>query len=104
LIGQSDYPLGTLQKLDQQLGEMTGIAALRFTMQRICDTARMVLRDGLEAVRNSRRSHASLDIGDPEDDDRVSALLEATRQRGEGVQVPRSWKTECAEPCHVSLC
>ena len=53
LIGQSDYPLGTLQELDQQLGEMTGAAVLRFTMQRICNTARMVLRDGLEAVRNA---------------------------------------------------
>jgi len=53
LIGQSDYPLGTLQKLDQQLGEMTGTAVLRFTMQRVCNTARMVLRDGLEAVRSA---------------------------------------------------
>jgi MGT family glycosyltransferase len=53
LIGQSDYPLGTLQKLDQQLGEMTGTDVLRFTMERVCNTARMVLRDGLEAVRNA---------------------------------------------------
>jgi zeaxanthin glucosyltransferase len=64
LIGQSDYPLGTLQKLDQQLGEMTGTAALRFTMQRICDTARMVLRDGLEAVRNSRLDALLVDEAD----------------------------------------
>ena len=53
LIGQSDYPLGTLQKLDQQLGEMTGTEVLRFTMERVSNTARMVLRDGLEAVRNA---------------------------------------------------
>jgi MGT family glycosyltransferase len=53
LIGESDYPPGTLQKLDRQLGAMTGVAILRFTMQRVCDTARMVLRDGLEAVRNA---------------------------------------------------
>lgn len=53
LIGQSDYPLGTLQKLDQRLGEMTGVAVLRFTMERVSNTARMVLRDGLEAVRNA---------------------------------------------------
>ncbi len=53
LIGQSDYPLGTLQKLDQQLGGMTGNDILRFTMQRVCNTARMVLRDGLEAVRSA---------------------------------------------------
>ncbi len=53
LIGESDYPLGTLQELDRQLGEMTGVGVLRFTMKRICDTARMVLRDGLEAVRKA---------------------------------------------------
>ena len=57
-----------------------------------------------QAEINSRRSHARLDIGDSEDDDGVSALLEATRQRGEWVQVPRSRKTECAQPCHVFLC
>ncbi len=53
LIGQSDYPLGTLQKLDQQLGEMKGLGVLRFTMERVSNTARMVLRDGVEAVRNA---------------------------------------------------
>src|SRR5579863_1754241 len=53
LIGQSDYPLGTLQRLDQRLGEMTGVQILRFTMQRVSNTASMVLRDGLEAVRSA---------------------------------------------------
>ena len=53
LIGQSDYPPGTLEKLDHQLGEMTALQVLRFTMERISDTARMVLRDGPEAVRNA---------------------------------------------------
>ena len=32
LIGQSDYPPGTLQKLDQQLGKMTTMQVLRFTI------------------------------------------------------------------------
>jgi MGT family glycosyltransferase len=53
LIGQSDYPPGTLQQLDHQLGEMTALQVLRFTMERISNTARMVLRDGPEAVRNA---------------------------------------------------
>lgn len=52
LIGQSDYPLGTLPKLDHQLGEMTALQVLRFTMERISNTSRMVLRDGPEAVRS----------------------------------------------------
>ncbi len=64
LIGQRDYPLGTLQILDQQLGEMTGVAALRFTMQRVCDTARMVLRDGLEAVRSAHLDALLVDEAD----------------------------------------
>ncbi len=46
LIGEHDYPLGTLKKLDQRLGELQGLAALRFTVERIKDTARMILRDG----------------------------------------------------------
>jgi MGT family glycosyltransferase len=50
-IGQSDYPPGTLAKLDHQLGEMTALRVLRFTMERISNTSRMVLRDGPEAVR-----------------------------------------------------
>src|ERR1700735_3846526 len=50
LIGQGDYPPGTLEKLDKQLGEMTGFQAIRFTMERISNTARMVLRDGPAAV------------------------------------------------------
>lgn len=54
LIGQSDFPPGTLQKLDQKLGEMTTLRVLRFTMERISNSARMVLRDGPEAVRNAR--------------------------------------------------
>src|SRR5579863_9222186 len=53
LIGQSDYPPGTLHKLDHQLGEMTRWQVIRFTMERIGNTARMVLRDGPEAVRNA---------------------------------------------------
>ncbi len=52
-IGQSDYPLGTLEKLDHQLGEMTALQVLRFTMEREKNSARMVLRDGPEAVRNA---------------------------------------------------
>ncbi len=53
LIGQSDYPPGTLQRLDLQLGTMSTMQVLRFTMERISNTARMVLRDGPEAVRNA---------------------------------------------------
>jgi zeaxanthin glucosyltransferase len=63
-IGHSDYPPGTLQKLDQRLGEMTGIQAIRFTMERISNTARMVLRDGPEAVRNANVDALLVDEAD----------------------------------------
>ena len=51
LIGQSDYPPGTLQKLDDQLSQLHGLNSFKFTLKRIRDTANMVLRDGPEAAR-----------------------------------------------------
>jgi zeaxanthin glucosyltransferase len=49
-IGDLDYPPGSLQKLDQRLGEMKGLATFRFTVERVKNTARMILRDGPAAV------------------------------------------------------
>lgn len=53
LIGESDYPPGTLAKLDQRLGELNGLKAFSFTIDRIKNTARMVLRDGPDTVRRA---------------------------------------------------
>ncbi len=50
-IGAQDYPLGTLDRLDEQLSRLKGIAAFRFTLNRVRNSARMVLRDGPDAVR-----------------------------------------------------
>ena len=50
-IGVEDFPPGTLQKLDEHMARLTGLAALRFTLDRISNTARMVRRDGPDAVR-----------------------------------------------------
>lgn len=52
-IGEDDYPLGTLRKLDERLGELKGLATFRFTVERVKNTARMILRDGPGAVRRS---------------------------------------------------
>jgi zeaxanthin glucosyltransferase len=52
-IGAEDYPTGTLQRLDEQLARLTGLAAFRFTLARVRKSARMVLRDGPEAVRTA---------------------------------------------------
>jgi UDP:flavonoid glycosyltransferase YjiC (YdhE family) len=52
-IGAEDYPPGTLKKLDDRLGELKGLATFRFTVERVKNTARMILRDGPDAVRKS---------------------------------------------------
>ncbi|MCU1321220.1 MAG: glycosyltransferase, family [Acidobacteriaceae bacterium] len=52
-IGAEDYPPGTLRKLDEQLAELKGIAAFRFTLERIRNSTRMILRDGPQAVRTA---------------------------------------------------
>jgi UDP:flavonoid glycosyltransferase YjiC (YdhE family) len=53
-IGTQDYPPGTLQRLDQRLGELNGLATFRFTVERVKNTARMILRDGPEAVQEGK--------------------------------------------------
>jgi MGT family glycosyltransferase len=64
LIGESDYPLGTLEKLDQRLGELKGLATFRFTVERVRNTARMILRDGPEAVRREKVDAMLVDEAD----------------------------------------
>jgi zeaxanthin glucosyltransferase len=64
LIGESDYPQGTLQKLDQRLGKLKGLETFRFTVERVKDTARMILRDGPEAVRRAKVDAMLVDEAD----------------------------------------
>ena len=64
LIGAADYPLGTLPKLDRRLGELSGLRTFRFTVERVKDTARMILRDGPEAVRNANLDAMLIDEAD----------------------------------------
>ena len=45
-IGGGDYPLGTLARLDRVLAEKKGLETFRFTVDRVKNTALMVLRDG----------------------------------------------------------
>jgi zeaxanthin glucosyltransferase len=64
LIGTEDYPRGTLQKLDQRLGALKGLATFRFTVERVKNTARMILRDGPEAVRQANLDAMLIDEAD----------------------------------------
>jgi UDP:flavonoid glycosyltransferase YjiC (YdhE family) len=52
-IGAQDYPPGTLRRLDEHLGALKGLATFKFTVERVRNTARMILRDGPDAVRRS---------------------------------------------------
>lgn len=64
LIGQEDYPLGTLQKLDDRLGQLKGLETFRFTVERVKNTARMILRDGPQAVREEQVDALLVDEAD----------------------------------------
>ncbi len=50
-IGAQDCPRGRLKELDEQLAQLKGVAAFRFTLKRVRHSMRMTLRDGPEAVR-----------------------------------------------------
>jgi zeaxanthin glucosyltransferase len=53
-IGQSDFPAGTLEHLDRRLGSLSGIAAMRYTAERIRANSAMVLRDAPDAILRAR--------------------------------------------------
>jgi MGT family glycosyltransferase len=63
-IGQQDYPLGTLPQLDRQLSQLKGLATFRFTVDRVKNTAAMILRDGPEAVRREHLDALLIDEAD----------------------------------------
>ncbi len=52
-IGIEDYPPGTLQRLDMQLARLKGFASFRFTLDRVRNSARMVMREGPKAVQEA---------------------------------------------------
>src|SRR5215467_8405422 len=63
-IGKLDYPPGTLVKLDQQLCEQKGLNVFRFTVERVKNYTRMILRDAPTAVRDSGVEFLLIDEAD----------------------------------------
>ena len=63
IIGQQDYPPGTLRKLDQHLGTLTGLATFKFTVERVRNTARMVLRDGAAVLLDRGSARRLKELG-----------------------------------------
>ena len=53
-IGEHDYPPGTIAELDSRLGELKGLSTFRFTVDRVKNTTRMILRDGPAAALAAR--------------------------------------------------
>src|SRR5271156_2340384 len=52
-IGAEDNPPGGLKKVGEELARVRGVAAFRFTLERVRNSTRMILRDGPEAVRTA---------------------------------------------------
>jgi zeaxanthin glucosyltransferase len=51
-VGQSDHPVGSLPQSLARLGQLDGLAALRFTIQAIRRTTEMICRDAPDAIRD----------------------------------------------------
>jgi UDP:flavonoid glycosyltransferase YjiC (YdhE family) len=63
-IGIDAFPRGTLRALDERLGQLKGLATFKFTVERVKNTARMILRDGPDAVRKTRVEALLVDEAD----------------------------------------
>ncbi|HEX5284664.1 MAG TPA: nucleotide disphospho-sugar-binding domain-containing protein [Bryocella sp.] len=63
-IGDSDYPTGTLKRLDDRLAQLNGLRAFHFTVDRVRNTARMILREGPSALRDCHVDAVLVDEAD----------------------------------------
>jgi zeaxanthin glucosyltransferase len=82
-IGAEDYPPGTLSQLDERLGELKGLATFKFTVERVKNTARMMLRDGPDAVRRTNVEAILVDEADMGGDS--ARKLQAAFQQVDGL-------------------
>jgi zeaxanthin glucosyltransferase len=64
LIGTQDFPPGALRMLDRKLSELRGLSVFRFTVERIRNTALMVLRDAPDAIRRAEVDAMIIDQAD----------------------------------------
>ncbi|WP_055073870.1 glycosyltransferase [Pseudanabaena sp. 'Roaring Creek'] len=52
-IGASDFPIGSIDKMYAQLGQLTGLQGLKFAIQFFEKEAKMLFRDAPTAIRNN---------------------------------------------------
>ena len=63
-IGAGDYPLGTLAAMDRRLGELKGLKTFAYTVERVKNPTRMVLRDGPRVAREANLDALLVDEAD----------------------------------------
>jgi zeaxanthin glucosyltransferase len=54
LIGEREFPEGAMGKLSAQLGRLSGLKAMRFTVELLRRTAATLLREGPDAIRAAK--------------------------------------------------
>jgi zeaxanthin glucosyltransferase len=64
-IGQSDHPSGTLTSTLSRIGELSGLAAMRYTVGAAARSSEMFLRDGPGAVRAAKVDALLVDQMEP---------------------------------------
>ena len=64
-IGARDHPLGSLPQSLAELGRLSGLAALRFTVRAIAKTTEMICRDAPQAVHDARVDMLLVDQTEP---------------------------------------
>ena len=53
VIGKSDHPVGTLPRTLKQIGSLSGISAMKFTVKAAAGSSEMFLRDGPAAIADA---------------------------------------------------
>jgi zeaxanthin glucosyltransferase len=53
-IGEAEFPIGSSEVLFSELGKLTGLAAIKYTMDWIESSAEIFLKDGPDALRNAQ--------------------------------------------------
>ncbi|MEA5534919.1 glycosyltransferase [Crocosphaera sp. XPORK-15E] len=65
-IGESDFPKGTMAEILAQLGKLSGLEAVRYTINALKDGAGVVLRDAPQAMKEAGIEALLVDQASPE--------------------------------------
>jgi zeaxanthin glucosyltransferase len=64
-IGHREFPIGTLRSLDEKLSRLGGLAAMRYTAERVRANSAMILNDAPNAVREAGIDALIVDQAEP---------------------------------------